>query len=116
MEEKTVMILRCDGRYAVIKRPDKGLLAGLWQFPETDGTLEAEDVLHWAEITGLKPRELYRQSDKVHIFTHVQWQMRGFYLEISKQTDDFLWFTEEEITNLIALPTAYRQFWDGRKL
>ena len=44
IEEKTVLILSCDGFYALHKRPDKGLLAGLWEFPNLSGKLELPEA------------------------------------------------------------------------
>ena len=38
-EEHTVFVLRCGDRLAVEWRPDSGLLAGLWQLPNTPGLL-----------------------------------------------------------------------------
>ena len=35
--QKTVFVLDCDDCFALEKRPSKGLLAGLWQFPNTEG-------------------------------------------------------------------------------
>ena len=110
VEEKTVFILRCEGQYALIKRQEKGLLAGLWQFPEVPGILELPQVLEI--LDGVK--EVYRQVEKNHIFTHIEWKMRGFYLEISQKRNKFQWFTPEEIEKNAALPTAFRQFWEVR--
>jgi A/G-specific adenine glycosylase len=111
IEEKTVLILSCDGHYALLKRPETGLLAGLWQFPELPGMLELPQAIR---TSGLPVREVYRQVDKNHIFTHIEWKMRGYYLELSEKCDKFQWFTSEEIENNAALPTAYRQFWEVR--
>ena len=113
-EDKTVFILSCEGRYALEKRPDAGLLAGLWQFPNIDGRLDAPQALEAAESFGLRPREILRESDKKHIFTHIQWNMKGFYLEVSQPEGIFQWFTEEQINGQAALPTAFRQFWEER--
>ena len=112
VEEKTVFILSCDGSYALEKRPNKGLLASLWQFPNTGGTLEIPQALQWVEAVGLKPRQLLRQIHRSHIFTHIRWQMQGIYLEVARQDGDFVWLTGEEIRGNIALPTAFRQFWE----
>ena len=112
IEEKTVFILSCEGRFALLKRKNKGLLAGLWQFPDVPGTLETEQALAAVEMLGLVPKELYRQTDRVHIFTHVQWQMRGIYLEVAEASGDYAWLTAEEVEQQAALPTAYRQFWE----
>ena len=108
----TVFILSCDGSYALRKRQETGLLAGLWEFPHVPGKLETSDALAVLETMGLKPKELHRQVDKKHIFTHIQWNTRGYYLEVSEPGGDFAWRTAEEIREEAALPTAFRQFFD----
>lgn len=111
-EQKTVFILSCDGRYALEKRTDKGLLAGLWQFPNISGILNAEEALMYAEEANLKPKDILRTVNRKHIFTHMQWDMIGVYMEVSCTNDHFCWLTEEEINEQMALPTAFRQFWE----
>ncbi|MBP3305953.1 MAG: A/G-specific adenine glycosylase [Oscillospiraceae bacterium] len=111
-ENKTVFILSCDGKFALEKRPNGGLLASLWQFPNVPGTLEPADALTAAESLGLHPRELLRQVERSHIFTHIRWDMRGFYLEVAEPVGGFVWLTAEQINNEAALPTAFRQFWE----
>ena len=112
VEEKTVFILSCDGRYALRKRPGTGLLAGLWEFPNVPGKLETEGALAQAESFGLRPREVYRQVERKHIFTHIRWEMRGVYLEVAEPGGEFAWLTAQEIEKEAALPTAFRQFWE----
>jgi len=109
-EEKTVFILSCCGRYALTKRGEEGLLAGLWQFPDTPGKLELPAALEKVEEYGLKLKEIYRQVEKKHVFTHIEWQMRGYYLEVAEPEGSFLWLTPEQMDAQAALPTAYRQF------
>ncbi len=111
-EEKTVFILSCGDRYALIKRPDTGLLAGLWQFPEEIGILELPEALLALEKRGISVSEIYRQADKKHIFTHIEWAMRGFYLEVSREGGPFVWMPRAQIEADAALPTAFRQFID----
>ena len=111
-EDRTVFILSCDDRWALRKRPGKGLLAGLWEFPNVSGRLEPEQALEALRQLGIHPKELQRQVERKHIFTHIQWNLRGFYLEVAEMTGDFRWFTEEEIRSQAALPTAFRQFWE----
>ena len=112
VEEKTVFILSCDGRYALEKRPDTGLLAGLWQFPNVENKLEPPDALAAVEKLGLRPRELLRSVERKHIFTHIRWEMRGIYIETAETAGGFTWLTAEEINASAALPTAFRQFWE----
>ena len=113
-EERTVFVLSCEGKYALCKRPSKGLLAGLWQFPDMPGKLNTEQALNEVEKMGMKPREIYRQVERKHIFTHITWRMTGVYVEVAETAGDFSWFTEEEIETQAALPTAYRQFWEEK--
>ena len=112
-EDKTVLILSCEGRYALVKRQNKGLLAGLWQFPDVSGILDAQQALLKAEAMGLQPSQIYRQADKIHIFTHVKWNMRGIYIEVKRAGGHFTWLTAKQVEEQAALPTAFRQFWDN---
>ena len=109
-QDLTVFILKCGDCYALQKRPDKGLLADLWQFPNMEGRLNAQQVIAQAETWGLHPRELQKQLVRTHIFTHIQWNMEGYYLEVTSKGNEFKWFTTEEIHQQAALPTAFRQF------
>ena len=112
VENKTVVILSCDGFYALQKRPDTGLLAGLWEFPNISGKLELADVISKVEQDGIKIKEIIRQVEKKHIFTHVEWHMRGIYMEVKEKSDTFSWMSAQQIHDEAALPTAFRQFWE----
>ena len=109
VEERTVFLLRCGEKLAVCKRPNRGLLAGLWQFPDTLGTLSAQASLAQAEEWGVQPRGIEKVVKRTHIFTHVEWKLTGCYLQCTQEAA-FSWFTEAEIKEKIGLPTAYRQF------
>ena len=111
-EEMTVFIAACDGRFALRKRPGRGLLAGLWEFPHVEGRLDTEAALKAAAEIGLQPREILAAVERKHIFTHIQWQMRGYFMEVSETAEGFVWLTAEEIQRDAALPTAFRQFWE----
>ena len=110
VEEKTVFILSCDGRFALEKRPDTGLLAGLWQFPNVSGHLNTEEALEAVRAMGIRPREVIKIIERKHIFTHIIWKMRGIYLETAEESGNYRWLTAEEIREEAALPTAFRQF------
>ena len=112
VEEMTVFIASCDGRYAIEKRSNKGLLADLWQFPHVPGHLDTTEAVAAAEGMGLTVRDVLRSVERKHIFTHIEWKMRGYYLEVSQCGGDFAWRTAEEIRRDAALPTAFRQFWE----
>ena len=108
----TVFILSCVGEYALRKRPNRGLLAGLWEFPHISGKLDASDAIAAVEEMGVKPSEIIRQVEKKHIFTHIQWNMSGVYLEVKEKYPGLVWMDAQRICQEAALPTAFRQFWE----
>ena len=110
VEERTVLLLRCGERVAVCRRPEKGLLAGLWQLPDTEGTLTAQQALELAAAWQAHPIGLERTVRRKHIFTHVEWDMTGVWLQCAAMPEQFSWFTTEQLRETIGLPTAYRQF------
>jgi A/G-specific adenine glycosylase len=111
-EDKTVFLLCCGEEYAVVRRPKTGLLAGLWAFPNVEGLLDVQAALDQAAAWGVHPTDVEKQVEKQHIFTHVQWNMRGYYLQCSTKIPTFTWVTRSQLEADIALPTAFRQFWE----
>ena len=108
-EQRTVFVLRCGDALAVCKRPNKGLLAGLWQLPDVEGELSDREALQQAAAWGLRPTGIEKLVHREHIFTHVHWVLTGCYLTCAEK-GDFFWVTEEQLRKEIGLPTAYRQF------
>ncbi len=111
-DDLTVFLMTCDGRAALRRRPETGLLAGLYEFPNLPGTLDPEDAVRAAEDWGLHPRQLRKTVTRRHIFTHIQWNMTGVCLSCGCCSPEFLWADRDALTGRIALPTAFRQFLD----
>ena len=76
------------------------------------GKAEIPAALKQVEEFGLKPGEILRQVERKHIFTHVQWEMNGIYIETKNRNAAFTWLSADEINSRIALPTAMRLFWE----
>lgn len=98
VENLTVLVLEHCGKYAIMKRGEKGLLAGLWQFPLFD------------EVDPAEYGEVVKQKKAKHIFTHVEWHMTGYLVKAKKEFSDFVWATTEEIRKRYALPSAFKAF------
>ena len=62
------------------------------------------------EELGLKPREIIKQVERKHIFTHVEWDMRGVYMAVAEPKGTLSWHTREQLEKDAALPTAFRLF------
>lgn len=95
--EATVCVLKCGEKYALEKRPEKGLLAGLWQFPFFEG-----DVPDFG-----KPIE---EKHAKHIFTHVEWRMTGKRIDVCEELPPYTWVTAQELREKYAVPSAFKAF------
>ncbi len=83
IEKRTVLLLHRDETYAIRKRPDSGLLSGLYEFPNERGELSSDDALAKAESLGLMPLRIKKLSAAKHIFSHVEWHMTGYEILIA---------------------------------
>lgn len=93
IEAKTIFLIRTPNGVLLRKRPDSGLLAGLWEFPNADGQLDQQAAVRWLEQHGIQPETLMSLKPAKHIFTHVEWQMTGYLAEcsgVSLQPDEVL--------------------------
>ena len=116
IEERTVFVLLCDGRVAMHKRPKKGLLAGLWEFPGVEGRLSVGEALERAEAWGFAPSSPWMELPYTHIFSHVEWHMHAFFIHCecmideSKEIGGITWFLRKELEESAAVPSAFRPF------
>ncbi len=110
VEKRTVLVLDCAGALALRKRGPSGLLAGLWEFPNVPGWLSAQEALDLAARWGLRPRGVEQQRTRTHIFTHIQWEQRCFYIPCAERADGFTWADPEQLDGSYALPTAFKMF------
>ena len=110
IEEKTVFFFETDGKVAVRKRDSKGLLAGLWEFPNVPEKLSASDAVKLAAAFGVSPEAPRKAKERVHVFTHVEWHMTCYYIPCRTMPDAFIWAGRKELSNRIALPTAFKMF------
>lgn len=109
-EALTVFLFSCGGAYAMERRPDTGLLASLWQFPNRPGLFTVPEALTAAEQMGVQPVQLLKQVRRKHIFTHITWEMTGIHMEVRSPAPGFVWMTGDQIRTDAAIPTAFRQF------
>ena len=110
VEERTVLLLKCGDRYAVRKREGKGLLAGLWEFPNLDGALDETQAREAVRVLGGEVCGIEPCGEAKHVFTHVEWHMRGYRIALPEVLRGFLWKTPEEIKADCPIPTALRYY------
>lgn len=78
MQQMTVAIVTYQAETLRHHRPETGLLAGLWEFPHTEGFLSQSEVGAWLSSLGLSPARLWQAGEATHIFTHIEWKMRVY--------------------------------------
>lgn len=109
VEERTVLLLFQNGRAALRKRADTGLLASLWEFPSVLGSLDEAGVSLALAQMGLTAEAVAPAGAAKHIFTHIEWDMKGYSAEVTGENDDLFW-ADRAAFDALALPTAYKKF------
>lgn len=111
VEQRAVALVRVAStppRVLLHRRPDRGLLAGLWELPntlETDGLAALPESLRsvCVSVEDLMPCK--------HLFSHVEWQMTGKVYQMSPEVslpDDFCTVTLDALRQAYPLPSAFR--------
>lgn len=111
IEKKTVFILLENEKVALHQRENKGLLAGLYEFPNTEGHLNAKEALAWAKEQGFEPLRIQRLEDAKHIFSHVEWRMRAYAIGVSgwkkNNIEPYFFIKPEETKKHYPIPAAF---------
>ena len=102
IEERTVWLLFHEGKVALRRRPAKGLLAGLWEYPnELTDKLPAE----W----GLEAERSEFGCAARHIFTHIEWHMTARVAEMARPDlpEGWVWADKYDLKDRYAIPNAF---------
>ena len=115
IEEKTILVIRDALRVVIARREEKGLLAGLYEFPSVPGLCGEEEALDYVRGLSLSPLRILPLPAAKHVFTHVEWHMRGYLIlvedmdEISE--DERILAVEPSQTGReYAIPSAFRTY------
>lgn len=112
-EEKTVILPVYQGGILLRKRPETGLLAGMWEYPSFPGHLTAAEVLRQAALLGLCPERAVPLPDAKHIFTHIEWDMRGYLLELGERPSlplPYSFVSGSALKEELAVPSAFKAY------
>ncbi len=112
-EKRTVLRVRCGNRYLLHRRPDEGLLAGLYEFFNTEGHLTAEQAQNAVEAWGLSVHEVRPLGLAKHVFTHITWYMEGYELVCAAPQslpDRTCLVTAQEMVQSYSVPGAFRAY------
>ncbi len=107
VETLTVFLILSDGMAALRRRPETGLLAGLWEFPNTGGALSPAQVEKILPMWGIVAETIEPLPAAKHVFTHVEWRMTGYLVRARSPGGDFVWTQPEDLFRDYAVPSAF---------
>lgn len=109
---RTVFVLCSQGRLLLHRRPSRGLLASLWEFPGQDGHLSLEQAAETLAQAGIQVSSIASLGEHTHIFSHVEWPMVCYQVECLPfpAAEDYVWCTPQQLQEQYALPSAFRPF------
>ena len=116
IEKKTVLVIRDENRAAIRKRENKGLLAGLYEFPTLEGHKTPEQVVSYLREIGLHPIFIKQLETSKHIFTHKEWHMTGFVVRVDElmpiegMAQGFLFVDPKETEERYPIPSAFAAY------
>lgn len=115
---KAIVIESEDGRILLEKRPTKGLLANMWQFPmvelPTPNHTVEEIIEHDYQMSVVKGKEILNFK---HVFSHLTWEMESYEAKLINIIDlpaNCKWFTREEI-EYQPMPVPVLKIWNAWK-
>lgn len=114
-EERTVLILRDENKTILVKRPSKGLLAGMYEFPVMEGYVTEQEIIAYLKQQGLETIWIKPLEDAKHIFTHKEWHMKGYMIRVDELDrrnvpKEWLFVEPDETREKYPIPTAYAKY------
>ena len=130
IEKKTVLIIKDGQQLALHKRENTGLLAGLYELPNLEGHLTEDEVLSAIEERGYEAIRIQPLREAKHIFSHVEWHMKGYVVflanreyttaidneELTKVTLEWFFVDVEETKEKYAIPSAFSKYAENLNL
>ena len=121
VEERTVLVLRDDEKVAIRNRPQKGLLAGLYELPNVEGHYTKEEIVGMVKEMGLTPIRVKKLDDAKHIFSHIEWKMEGYAVlveeagfwedaEETENKDGLIFVDAKSSQDRYAIPSAFAAY------
>lgn len=115
IEEKTILVIQDAERVALRKRPEKGLLAGMYEFPSLEGHCREAEVSAYLKEVGLIPIRIRELPPAKHVFTHKEWHMTGYLVRVDElavkgprqEMEGFVFVEPEQTRTNYPIPSAF---------
>lgn len=107
----TVVILECNQEIWIHKRGADGLLADLYEFITLENHFDQEKIKE--QFLELDVQEIYQFPNKKHVFTHVEWDIKAYYLKINNKKINGqyqgMWIKKDKLHTL-PFPSAFLNY------
>ena len=114
IEDRTVFLIHDAGKIVIGKRPPKGLLASLYEFPNTEGHLSEADALRYVSGLGIQALRIRPLPAAKHIFSHIEWHMIGYAITVDElapfDSNQLLLVSMKELAETYSLPSAFAAY------
>ena len=120
IENRTVLLFRDAQKTAIRKRPAKGLLAGMYEFPNREGRMTYDEVVGYGKSLGLTPVRIRKLGNAKHIFSHVEWHMTGYEILVdeleksmadeNKQKGNIIFAEIRQLQEEYPIPSAFEAY------
>lgn len=114
IENKTVLVIQDGECTAIRKRPQEGLLAGLYELPNVEGHLSMDEALQKVKEMNLEPLHIEVLPEAKHIFSHIEWRMIGYRIHVSsleeRKEAPFIFTEKKQSEKQYAIPSAFRAY------
>jgi A/G-specific adenine glycosylase len=111
-ENLTMFRLQYQDKIAFQQRPNKGLLANMWELPHIKGHLSIEEIKNHVANLGLPIQSIQALPPAKHIFTHIEWHMIGYAITLRALPahSPWHWISHSDRVESFAIPTAFKAY------
>ncbi|SHJ47184.1 A/G-specific adenine glycosylase [Hespellia stercorisuis] len=114
IEKRTVLIFKDGESVAIHKRPAEGLLAGLYELPNELGEMTRKEVIEYSRTIGLAPIRVKKLPAAKHIFSHIEWQMTGYVVQVDELEkncrESMIFASPAEVEKEYSIPSAFSKY------
>ena len=113
--DRTLLVIRCQDRFLLHKRPFGGLLGGMYEFIGIERKMDEKEICVCLKDMGIEVFRPEALPSSRHVFSHLEWQMQAYEIQTDQlpdfNQDEYILADREQLQSL-AVPSALRVYLD----